>query len=217
VVLADAGAPGGGLLSPAEEERMARFRRPSDGEDFQAAHLLIRKCVAGLLGVGPAEVSIVQRCATCGGPHGRPEVVGHPDIGASLAHSRGVVAAAAGTVPVGIDVEAFPPAGDLAPGDLAVALTGAEIEAIESAPRQAEAMLLAWVRKEACLKAGLVDVDGLAGFDLSSLPLDPPPAEGPARSLGQGGWVISDWWDGRAGAVGAVVGPGGAEVRHTRS
>jgi len=213
LVLADADAPDRGVLSPAEQERLARFRRPSDGEDFQAAHLLVRKCAARLLGVRPADVVIVQRCATCGGPHGRPEVVGHPDIGASLAHSRGIVAAAAATVPVGIDVEAFPPAGGLSPGELSAALSAAEIEAIELAPDPGRAMLLAWVRKEACLKAGLVDLDGLAGFDLSALQLDPPPAELVVRSLEHAGWALHDWWDGRAGAVGAVVAPTGVELQ----
>ena len=216
-VLAEAGAPVGGVLSPAEQERMARLRRPSDREDFQAAHRLIRKCAARLLGVGPADVSVVQRCATCGGPHGRPEVDGHPDIGASLAHSRGVVAVAVGTVPLGIDVEAFPPAAGLAAADLSAALTTAEITAIGSASDPTRATLLAWVRKEACLKAGLVDLDGLDGFDLSGLPLDATQGDLAVRSLEHGGWTVHDWWDGRAGAVGALVAPVGAELKLDRA
>src|SRR5687767_6617939 len=215
LVLADADAPDGAVLSPAEQGRLARFRRRSDGEDFEAAHLLIRKCAARLLGLRPRDVEIVQRCATCSGPHGRPEIVGHPDIGASLAHSRGVVAAAAGTVPVGIDLEAFPPADGLVVGDLSAALTAAEISAVDSAPDRPRAMLLAWVRKEACLKAGLVDLDGLEGFDLSALPLDPPPGDLVVRSLEHAGWAVHDWWDGRAGAVGAVVAPAGVELQLT--
>jgi 4'-phosphopantetheinyl transferase len=214
---ADAHAPGAARLSPAESERMARLRRPSDGADFQAAHLLVRKCAARLLGAQPGDVSILQRCATCGGPHGRPEVAGHPEVGVSLAHSRGVVAAAAGTVPVGIDVEAFPPADAMTVGELSAALTAAEVGAIESAPDPRQAMLLAWVRKEACLKAGLVELDGLSGFDLSALPLDPPPADQMVRSLEHAGWAVHDWWDGRTGAVGAVVAPAGAELQLTRA
>jgi len=217
LVLAEVGASGEGLLSPAEKERMARLRRSSDQEDFQAAHVLIRQCAARLLGVRHEDVSIVQRCATCGGPHGRPEVAGHPDVGASLAHSHGVVAAAAGTVPVGVDVEAFPPADGLAVGELSAALTAAEIRAIESAADPSRAMLLAWVRKEACLKAGLVDLDGLDRLDLSGLPLDPPPTEFVVRSLGHDSWTVHDWWDGRAGAIGAVVAPAGAELKLTRA
>jgi 4'-phosphopantetheinyl transferase len=215
LVMVDAGASGEGLLSPAEKERMSRLRRSSDREDFQAAHVLVRQCAARLLGVDPGDVSIVQHCATCGGPHGRPEVAGHPDVGASIAHSHGVVAAAAGTVPVGIDVEAFPPADGLAATDLSAALTAAEMRAIESAADRPRAMLLAWVRKEACLKAGLVDLDGLNGFDLSGLRLDPPPVDFVVRSLGHGSWTVHDWRDGRSGAIGAVVAPAGAELRLT--
>jgi len=215
LVLAHADASDRGLLSPAEQERMTRFRRRADAEDFQAAHLLVRKCVARLIGARLPDVTIVQRCSTCGGPHGRPEVVGHPDIGASLAHSRGLVAAAAGPVPVGIDIEALPPADGLVTGDLSAALTAAEIVAIDSAPDRTRALLLAWVRKEACLKAGLVDLDGLEGFDLSALPLDPPPGDLVVRSLEHAGWAVHDWWDARAGAVGAVVAPAGVELQLT--
>lgn len=213
LVLAHSEGPDQGVLTPPEQERKARFRRPSDGEDFHAAHLLIRTCAARLLGVRPGDVVIEQRCPTCGGPHGRPAVVGHPDIGVSLAHSRGLVAAAAGWAPVGIDIEAFPPAEGLVAEDLSAALTAAEIMAIDAAPDGPRAMLLAWVRKEACLKAGLVDLDGLCGLDLSALPLAPPPGDMAVRSLEHAGWAVSDWWDGRAGAVGAVVAPAGVELQ----
>jgi 4'-phosphopantetheinyl transferase len=211
-VLEEAGSQGDRRLTTQEQERMVRLRRPQDRDDFLAAHLLVRVCAARLLGLHPDEITIVQRCATCGGPHGRPEVAGHPDVGTSLAHSRGVVAAAAGTVPVGVDVEAFPPDGALAAGEFAAALTAAEIVAIESVADPQRALLLAWARKEACLKAGLVDLDGLDGFDLSALPLDPPPGDLAARSLPHGGWTVSDWEDGQAGAIGAVVAPAGAEL-----
>lgn len=214
-VLEEAGAPGEGLLSVPERDRMARLQRSADRDDFLAAHLLVRVCAARVLGVAPGAVSIVQRCGTCGGPHGRPEVAGHPDVGVSLAHSRGVVAAAAGTVPVGVDVEAFPPADGLTPGDLSAALTPAERAAIEAAADPRRAVLLAWARKEACLKAGLVDLDALAGFDLSALPLDPPPGDLLARSVRHGDWVVHDWWDGRAGAIGAVVAPAAARLTLT--
>ncbi|HEV8627912.1 MAG TPA: 4'-phosphopantetheinyl transferase superfamily protein [Acidimicrobiia bacterium] len=196
---------------------MSRLRRRQDRDDFLAAHLLVRVCVARLLSVAPEDVSIVQRCPTCGGPHGRPEVAGHPGVGASLAHSRGVVAAAAGTVAVGVDVEAVPPAGDptagdLTASDLSVALTAAEIAAIEASADPSRALRLVWVRKEACLKAGLVDLDGLRGFDLSTLPLDPAAGELMLRVAPFGGWAVHDWWDPRSGAVGVVAAPAGTEV-----
>ena len=213
LVLDELAAERGWRLSPPEQERMGRLRRSADREDFLAAHFLVRVCASRVLGVSPTEVSITQRCAVCGGPHGRPEVDGHPGVGASLAHSRGVVAAAAGTVPVGVDIEAFPPAGGLAAGDLSAALTAAEIAAVEAAADPGRAVLLAWARKEACLKAGLVELDGLDRFDLSELPLDPPAGHAGPRSERHGDWAVHDWEDGRAGAIGVVFAP--AEARLT--
>lgn len=212
-VLEEAG--GDGRLTPLEHDRMTRLRRAEDRDDFLAAHLLVRICAARLLGAGAGEITIVQRCAACGGPHGRPEVVGHPEVGASLAHSRGVVVAAAGTVPVGVDIEAFPSLAQLTTGDFSAAFTAAEMAAIDASADPSRALLLTWVRKEACLKAGLVDLDGLAGFDLSTLPLDPPPADRAARPLEHRGWAVHDWWDGRSGAIGAVVAPTGATLTLT--
>ena len=69
--------------------------------------------------------------------------------------------------------------------------------------------------KVSFLKAGLVELDGLVSFDLSGLPLDPPPAGGVPRSLEHGGWAVHDWWDGTAGAIGAVVGPASAALTLT--
>jgi 4'-phosphopantetheinyl transferase len=210
LVLSESGA-GEDRLTAVERERRARLRRPGDRDDFLAAHLVVRQCVGRLLGVAPAEVVIEQRCTTCGGPHGRPEVAGHPEVRASLAHSAGVVAAAAGTAPLGVDVETVGPV-ELAPDDVSIAFGAAEIAAIEAAPEPGRALRLAWVRKEACLKAGLVELDGLADYDLAALPLDPPRGDRALRAVSLGSWTVHDWWDGRTGAVGAVLAPAGAAV-----
>ena len=205
------------LFTDAEKDRMSRLRRPQDRDDFLAAHLLVRTCAARLIGLATEEISIVQRCRTCGGPHGRPEIVGHPGVRASLAHSRGVVAAAAGRMPVGVDVEAVPAAGGPTADELSVALTPGEIAAIETAADSGRSLLLAWTRKEACLKAGLVDLEGLHRFDLSNLGSDVPGEHLTPRStsLGSGRlgrWTVHDWWDAATGAVGTVVAPAGAAL-----
>jgi 4'-phosphopantetheinyl transferase len=201
-----------GTLTGPELRRMEGLRRAQDRDDFLAAHLLVRACAARLLGVAAGEVSIVQRCTTCGGPHGRPEVTGQPAVQASLAHSRGVVAAAAARVPVGVDVEALRPDREVTAGELSAALTGAEIDAITGAADPDRALLLTWARKEACLKAGLVDLEALNGYDLSALPLEPPAPQLRLRSLPHGRWAVHDWWDSGAGAVGAAVTPAGTDA-----
>ncbi|HYH48522.1 MAG TPA: 4'-phosphopantetheinyl transferase superfamily protein [Acidimicrobiia bacterium] len=123
-----------------------------------------------------------------------------------------MVAAAAGTVPVGVDVEAFPPVEGLAARDLSAALTTAEVAAVDAATDPRYAVLLAWARKEACLKAGLVDLDGLGHLDLAALPLDPAGGDLAPRSERYGDWAVHDWWDGRAGAIGVVVAPAAARL-----
>lgn len=70
---------------------------------------LLRELVAELAGVDAAAVRIAQRCPDCGGPHGRPVVMGPAaarGISVSLAHATGVhVAAAIAGVRIGVDVE----------------------------------------------------------------------------------------------------------------
>lgn len=201
-------------LTPAERERMWRLRHPSDRDDFLAAHLLVRRCVADLLGVADDEVTIVARCEVCGGPHGRPQVVGRPEVTATLAHSHGVVAAAAAFVPVGVDVEAVPSGDDgLIAADLVGALAPAEVAMIDRAAEPVRALLRQWVRKEAFLKAGAVALDGFSSFDLSGLPPGEPTGPLVLRSSPHGPWTVHDWADDRGPAVGALVAPVGAPVK----
>lgn len=192
----------GVALTDTELERAGRLRgqaRP----DFVAAHQLVRHCVARLAGSRPAEVVIEQSCEVCGRPgHGRPRVAGRPDLHLSLAHSRGVVAAAAGLSPLGIDVEARP-LPSLRLDEVADMLSPAELTVVRSAADPVEAFVRYWVRKEALVKLGFVDLDDLGRVDLAALPVA-------HRSLAPrhhrfGPWQILDLPDGPAGAVGALV------------
>ena len=141
------------LLTDTERARAARLRRVPDRDDFVAAHALVRLCAARALGVPAAGLTLTQRCETCDGAHGRPEIAG---VHVSLAHSRGVVAAAAASEPVGIDVEG--------PGDVAVidlVLSEAERRIVAAAADPARAFLELWVRKEALVKLGVATLDTL--------------------------------------------------------
>ena len=99
--------------------------------------------------MGVDAVEVGRRCDSCGGSHGRPtlEIRGSMPLWGSLARSGDVAAVAVSTAPVGVDVERrteeLPdPGAVLAPGE------------------DAADVLLAWVRKEAALKAagvGLLD------------------------------------------------------------
>ncbi|MFT3875160.1 MAG: 4'-phosphopantetheinyl transferase superfamily protein [Propioniciclava sp.] len=172
-----------GLLTAAERQRRDLLRFAADREAFVAAHVLVRRCAGALLGCDPAEIEIVQRCAECGGPHGRPSVLGSPGVYVSLSHTRGWVAACAAFVPCGIDVEVIRP---VAP--IASVLTGYERAWMAAQPDAQATFLRLWVRKEALVKAGFGTLDHLAGLDA----LRPP---------GQ----VSDWSGGDAVGACAVA------------
>ncbi|GGT79245.1 MULTISPECIES: 4'-phosphopantetheinyl transferase family protein [Streptomyces] len=166
------------LLNPAERERAGRFRRDRDRRDFVAAHLLVRLCAARLLSVDPADVAFAQHCPGCDrGGHGRPLLGDRPDVHLSLSHSAGVIAAAAGPAPIGVDVERL----DQAPDGLIEerVLAPAELGLVRSHADPKAAFLRLWVRKEALIKVGRAELDTMGDLDLSALPLDPPGA-GPA-------------------------------------
>lgn len=198
-VLADfAAAP----LTPVETERASRLRGQARA-DFLAAHALVRHCAARLIGWSAADVVIEQHCEQCGGVgHGRPRIPERPDIHLSLAHSRGVVAAAASWSPVGIDLEALP-LPSLRIEEVAGTLSPAELAAVQSATVPAEAFVRYWIRKEALVKVGTADLDGLGTIDLAGLTLASWSV--PRRRHRFGDWQILDWSDGALGALGALV------------
>ncbi|MFS4505588.1 4'-phosphopantetheinyl transferase family protein [Clavibacter sp. Sh2141] len=108
----------------------------------------LRALAAQLTGADPADVTVRARCATCGGPHGRPVLGGSralDGLHASVAHAGdAVIVAVSADGPIGIDAE----------------------------PRDREAppgtTLAEWVRIEAVLKAdgrGLLVDPSLVRFE----------------------------------------------------
>jgi 4'-phosphopantetheinyl transferase len=199
VMLAPAGAASAADLAgltAAEQDRAAAFRRPADRDSYVAAHLLARQCAARLAGMGdPAAVTLVQRCRTCGGrDHGRPAVRDRADLHVSLSHSPGLVAAAAGWAPVGVDVE-LTRGRTFDDGLLGHALAPAEQAQVRAASDPGAAFLRHWMRKEALIKVGLTTLGTMAEVDLSGLPpLAVPPAGAPAaRQTRFGRWHVLDW------------------------
>ncbi|MFG3101116.1 4-phosphopantetheinyl transferase [Streptomyces sp. NPDC048182] len=135
------------VLHDWERRRLAAVRVPARRDDVVAARLLLRLCAARATGEPPGRHALVQFCPDCRrAGHGRPALRNRPDIGVSMSHADGLVAAAAGPGAVGIDVE---PAGRR-PRAAAV-LRRMLPEAADGDP------LAAWVRREARLKAGRPD------------------------------------------------------------
>ena len=179
-------------LTAVERERAARFRFAADRESFVAAHALVRVCAADLLDTSPERLALVQRCVTCGGPHGRPTLAEHPEVTVTLSHVRGYVAAAASYGPVGVDVEVV----DDRPLDWTLVrsvLPASEIEEVAAAPDPSRAFLRRWVHRECLVKVGAAELGA------------------PVR-LSEAGWSFRDWTDPAGRVVGSVVTPPGTEV-----
>jgi 4'-phosphopantetheinyl transferase len=160
------------VLSREEQERADALHRPADRDDFVAARLLARLLVAEHVGTDPAEVRFVQVCERCGGPHGRPRVVGH-DVHVSWAHSAGLVAATVDDAPCAIDVESV---ARLREGELPLGvLTDSERSWLEQQHDQPRAFAELWVRKEVLVKLGDATLDAVTDVDvapsLSGLPV----------------------------------------------
>ncbi|MFC9326726.1 4'-phosphopantetheinyl transferase family protein [Kitasatospora sp. NPDC057015] len=181
------------LLGPTERQRAARFRQEEARQDYVAAHVLVRICAARVLGVEAAALTLAQQCPDCGDHgHGKPYLAGHPEIHVSLSHTHGVVAAAAGHHPVGVDVE-LPGRTGTAVEVFERVLAEAELKLVQAHPDPGRAFLRQWVRKEALIKIGRTTLDTLGELDLSALPLDTP-AGLPLHSKYEDLYLL-DWQD----------------------
>jgi 4'-phosphopantetheinyl transferase len=190
---------GPGLLNEEERERLARFRREGARRDFLAAHVLVRLCAGRLLGVGAARVAFAQHCPGCHATgHGRPLLTDRPDVYLSLSHTDGVVAAAAGYAPVGVDVERRTRSRH--PDVMRRVLTAAELDLVTTHADPDHAFLRQWVRKEALVKVDRASLDSLGTVDLSALPLDEERVPLRFEDL-----YITDLTDRHRGALAAAV------------
>jgi 4'-phosphopantetheinyl transferase len=139
-------------------ERAARHGRSGYG----AGRVALRLLLGAELDVAPERVSLVRRCAACGGAgHGKPALAaaGSGEIGFSIATSGGVtLIAVVRRGEVGVDLERVPPPGALAwPRPCFSDLEREQLSRL--APRRRpEATVRSWVRKEAvakCIGQGL--------------------------------------------------------------
>ncbi|MGW3326718.1 4'-phosphopantetheinyl transferase family protein [Streptomyces virginiae] len=140
------------VLDAAERRRADRFVRPQDRGSYLVAHVALRLLLGSLLDTAPqALVMARDTCPECGGPDGRPVLVGGR-AHFSLSHSRDAVFVACASTPVGVDVEALPAPRVVAQsGEFFHPDESAELAALPEAERPA-AFARLWTRKEAHLK-----------------------------------------------------------------
>ncbi len=192
------------VLSDVERARAASFRRAEDARDFVAAHILARMCAARLSGDDWEGLRIEQRCARCGGAHGKPVVRRHPGLELTISRTAGNVAAAASARAVGIDVERL--AADRVLCEAAAGFfTSGELEAARAAPDPQLALLRQWVRKECLVKLGLVSLDTMREFDLSEVLVEEARNRATARQTVWGDYCVLDWLDPLTGVLGSAV------------
>ncbi|MFD7787354.1 4'-phosphopantetheinyl transferase family protein [Streptomyces nojiriensis] len=140
------------VLDAAERRRADRFVRPQDRGSYLVAHVALRLLLGALLDTAPRDLVMTRdACPECGGPDGRPVLVGGR-AHFSLSHSRDAVFVACASTPVGVDVEALPAPRVVAQSeDFFHPDESAELAALPEAGRPA-AFARLWTRKEAHLK-----------------------------------------------------------------
>lgn len=153
------------LPTPDERARARAFDRRSDRDAWIAARLLARTLVARHVGTHAGDVRLAQTCARCGGPHGRPRVVGYDDVHVGWAHSGDLVAAVVDDAPCAIDIESLPA---LRIRDLPLAvLTDAERTWLDSQTNRHRGFAELWAAKEVLVKLGRTDLDGALAVDVT--------------------------------------------------
>jgi 4'-phosphopantetheinyl transferase len=119
------------------------------------ARAMARAVLAARCGLPPDALDIDRTCEHCGHPaHGRPRLVGQPELHFNLSHSEPVAAVALAHVPVGVDVEVLRPrraldrlAARLLPPDELECYAG------RSPEEQLRAFYRCWTAREAVAKA----------------------------------------------------------------
>lgn len=173
------------LLSPEERARADRFAFAQDRQRYIAAHAALRRIVGERVGVRGDQLRFVA------GPFGKPALVG-PGAGLhfNLSHSGGIaLVALCAAGEIGVDVEV--PRRLLDAQALAAAhFTDDEARALAALPAdaRAQAFLMCWTRKEACLKALGVGLQlDARSFEVGLAPVAQPvgiaTADGPAQLM----------------------------------
>ena len=130
------------LLSDQRREQTLKFRHELGRKTCAAAYLLLCE---GL----QREYGITERPLFDYGEHGKPFIVGHPDIHFNISHCREAVLVAVSDRPVGADVECIREYKDSL---VRYTMNDAEIARIEQSDHPDRTFIHLWTMKEAKLK-----------------------------------------------------------------
>lgn len=139
-------------LGPGERARASALTFAADRHRYQAAHVLLRRVLAGYTGLAPGQLAFGREsCPRCGRPAGRPVLRGHRGPQFSLTHSGDAVAIAVCAGAVGIDAERATGACICAVAEIMPGRDADRLGALAEPDRHAS-ILGWWVRAEAVLK-----------------------------------------------------------------
>ena len=138
------------LLSEQRREQCLKFRHELGRRQCAAAYLLLREALRREYGITEPPVFAFWE-------HGKPSIIGHPDIHFNLSHCREAVICAVSDRPVGVDIESIRAYND----SLArYTMSEEELDRIAQADRADVEFIRLWTMKEAVLKLsgrGIVD------------------------------------------------------------
>ena len=129
-------------LSEQRREQALRFRHEQGRRESAATYLLL--CQALEKEYGITEKPVFQY-----GEHGKPAIVGHPDIYFNLSHCRLAAICVVSGRPVGVDVESIREYKD---GLARYTMNDEELVQIAQAEQPAQEFTRLWTQKEAVLK-----------------------------------------------------------------
>ncbi len=129
-------------LSEQRREQALRFRHELGRRTCAAAYLLLCEGLRREYGIGERPVFEY-------GEHGKPSIVGHPEIHFNMSHCREAAVCVLSNRPVGIDVESVREYKDTL---VRYTMNDEEVELIQNSPRPDVAFIRLWTMKEAVLK-----------------------------------------------------------------
>ena len=130
------------LLSEQRREQVLRFKFELGRKTCAMAYMLLRRALHEEYGIDEAPVFEY-------GEHGKPFIIGHPDIHFNFSHCREAVACAVSNQPIGIDVESIR---EFTESLVRYTMNDEEAREIESADDPTRAFIRFWTMKEAKLK-----------------------------------------------------------------
>jgi 4'-phosphopantetheinyl transferase len=138
------------LLSEQRRQQALKFKHEQGRKTCAMAYLLLCKALRQEYGI--TELPVFEY-----GEHGKPFIVGHPDIHFNFSHCREAVICVVSNRPVGVDVESIREYRDSL---VRYTMNEQEVQQIERAERPDVEFIRLWTMKEAVLKLsgrGIVD------------------------------------------------------------